>query len=87
MKPIEKLWEGYRKMVIPKDAPDIQIRECKQAFFAGAAAFLAASNECLWDSGDEPTEADLGRMAEIQAELDEFGQQFDRRYLSTKHDH
>jgi hypothetical protein len=86
-RPIKRLWNSYRELVVPADAPDVQLRETRQAFYAGAAALLTAVNECLLDPGDEPTAADLERMAKIQNELDEFGQQLDSRYLRSARDH
>jgi len=85
MKPIESGWISYRNMVLPKGAPDIQIRECRQAFYAGAAILMEGIMRSL-DPGDEPSEADMERMAAIQAELDAFGQEIDKRYLGgTEH--
>lgn len=79
-KPIEEGWSSYREMVIPKDAPEVQINECRQAFFAGAVILMAKIMRSL-DPGDEPSDADMQRMADIQDELDAFGQQIDKRYL------
>ena len=86
-RPIEALWQSYRNLVVPPDAPEDQLRETKQAFFAGAASLLEAVNNCILDPGDEPTAGDFERMGKIQDELDEFGANLDRRYLSTGKDH
>lgn len=84
-KPIEAGWQSYRSTVLPQDASEIQIRECRQAFYAGAAILFEGLMNAL-DPGDDPTEADLGRMAAIQNELDAFGQEIDKRYLGgTEH--
>lgn len=82
-KAIEAGWNSYRELVLPKDAPDIQISECRQAFYAGAAILFEGLMKAL-DPGDEPTDADMQRMADIQAELDAFGHEIDRRYLGGK---
>ncbi len=79
---IELGWNSYKKMVIPADAPDVQIKETRQAFYAGAAILFEGLMGAL-DGGDEPTDADMHRMAAIQAELDVFGQEIDLRYLKT----
>ena len=92
MKYIAKGWESYRDMVLPKDAPDIQLTECKQSFFAGAAILWESVMQGL-DSGDDATEGDMQRMADIQAEIDAFGQEIDafgqeidkRAFGSTEH--
>ena len=36
MSPINEGWESYLDAVLPKDASDVQILECKRAFFCGA---------------------------------------------------
>ena len=36
MKYIQNAWERYRKMCVPAEATDAQVRESRQAFFAGA---------------------------------------------------
>lgn len=71
---IEKLWIGYRDGVIPPDAPQAQFLECKRAFFAGALSLFSAAMGDMFDKGqDEPTEADMRRMQEIEDELQAFG--------------
>jgi len=35
-KPINDAWESYRDGVLPKDAPQVQVDECRKAFYAGA---------------------------------------------------
>lgn len=85
MKYIEKSWESYRKLVIPANAPDIQVKESRQAFFAGASIIFEGMIKMM-DGGDEPTPADMQRMANIQAEIDAFGQSLDRQILGkTEH--
>lgn len=83
IKPIESGWQSYRHMVLPADAPEVQVKECQQAFYAGAAILFQGLMTAL-DPGNEPTDRDMLRMANIQAELDEFGQQLDRRYFGKK---
>lgn len=70
---IEKLWVGYRDSVIPTDAPHDQFVECKRAFFAGALSLFTAAMGDMFEAGEEPTEADMARMAEIEEELLAFG--------------
>lgn len=81
MKYIEKGWEGYRKL-LPPDASPIQIKETRQAFYGGAAILFEAIMRML-DPGEDPTEQDMQRMSDIQAELSEFGQKLDQRYFPT----
>lgn len=42
---IQQHLESFRKKVIPKSAPDIQIKEMKKAFYAGATSFYATQME------------------------------------------
>lgn len=83
MKPIERGWQSYRRMVVPPDAPDVQVKECRQAFYAGAAILFEALMLKL-DPGEEPNEADMQRMAAIQHELYTFGAEIDKRYLKPR---
>ncbi len=78
-------WESYRKLVVPDDAPDVQITETRQAFYAGASILFEGLMHGL-DAGNEPTDDDLQRMDDIQAEINAFGQQLDRKILKlTEH--
>lgn len=65
---IEAGWESFRWMVIPVGAPEIQVREMRGAFFAGAVQLFSSLMSIL-EPGAEPTDADLGRMDAISKEL------------------
>ncbi|MGH8122237.1 MAG: hypothetical protein ACREPT_05650 [Rudaea sp.] len=73
---IEAAWQSYRDAVIPRDAPDIQINECRLAFWGGAAVLFSAIINML-DPGAEPTDMDLLRMDAIHQEIVAFGKTFD----------
>jgi hypothetical protein len=75
---IEAGWIGYRFAVMPHDAPQVQIDECKLAFMAGAA-HLFSSMATILDPGDEPTDADLRKMDMIHAELQKFQEDFNNK--------
>jgi hypothetical protein len=68
---IEAGFAALRFISIPADAPEIQIEEMRNAFFAGAQHLFATINSIL-DPGMEPTANDLNHMSMIQTELDEF---------------
>ncbi len=68
---IEAGWIGYRHLVMSENAPQIQIDECRMAFFAGAQ-HLFASIMSILEPGSEPTEKDLDRMTQIDSELKSF---------------
>ena len=78
-------WDSYRSTVLPADVGEVQLTETRQAFLAGAALLFETLMRVM-DADEEPTEADMQIMADIQAEIDEFGQTLDLRYLGkTKH--
>lgn len=68
---IDKHWLSYRQDVIPNDAPDTQVRECRRSFYAGARGLLFEILTML-DPGKEPTDADIAKMRDINNELQEF---------------
>lgn len=80
---IEGGWQGLRLMAVPPDAPDIQLREMRMAFFAGAHHLMQSIMNVL-EPGNEITETDLNRMAMIQKELDEFEKTFIVEQVPTK---
>ena len=71
MKLIADAWRDFEIKVIPLNAPEVQRTECRCAFYAGAAALFLDLFRVL-DPGGEPTAADLKRMDDIKAEIDQF---------------
>ncbi|GAB5505821.1 MAG: hypothetical protein Rhirs2KO_09840 [Rhizobiaceae bacterium] len=72
---IEAGWVSYRMAAVPLDAPADQLEEMRDTFFAGAL-HLHKSICSFLEHGDEPTDADLARMREVNAELDAFLEEF-----------
>jgi hypothetical protein len=68
---IDKAWRDYELRVLDPLAPEIQRRETKRAFYAGAQAFLGGLLEGL-GVGDEPTAPDMRLMDSCVAELEAF---------------
>lgn len=68
---IEAGWQSMRLMVLPPNAPEVQIVEMRKAFFAGAQ-HLFASIMAVLDEDREPTPADLRRVDLIHKELEAF---------------
>jgi len=66
---------------LPPNAPQIQIDECRWAFFAGAQ-HLFASIISIMDADAEPTANDLRRMDQIHAELQKFAKELELRVES-----
>jgi hypothetical protein len=75
---IEAGWVGYEKLVLPPTAPQIQIDECRTAFFAGAQHLFGSIVSMLDQSNPDkdPTTADLRKMDLIHAELQSFAATF-----------
>lgn len=82
MRHIETGWNSYRKMVVSSEASDVQVRETRQAFYAGAS-ILFESLMMVLEPGDEPTDTDMQRMEDIQSEIDEFGLGLDLKFFKT----
>lgn len=68
---IDAGWHGYRLAVMSPDAPQVQLDECRMAFFAGCQHLFSSMMSVL-DPSDEPTESDLRMLANIHAELKSF---------------
>ena len=83
MKYIEDQWNSYRAMCVPKDASEVQVKETKQAFYAGASILFTFLMQTL-DGGTEETAADLQKMADLQAEIDAFGHSMDKKYVTQQ---
>jgi hypothetical protein len=75
---IEAGFALYRQYVMSPTAPQIQIEECKWAFFAGAQ-HLFASIMSIMDEEHEPTEADMRRLDMIHTELAKFAKDIELR--------
>jgi hypothetical protein len=65
---IREAWESYRRMVVPKNAPAVQVSECELAFFSGAISLFNALTRGI-SRGKEMTKGDVTFMETIDAEL------------------
>lgn len=66
---IENAWKDYALRVLPPDAPAVQFRETKRAFFAGAQGLLATISTQLDQGSDQDAFAFMDRVA---AELEAY---------------
>ncbi len=64
--PFEVLWRSYQATVLGGAGP-VQVRECRRAFYAGAAAFSAA----IAQPGPDPVR-NVDRLSLMLDELAEF---------------
>ena len=79
-RPIERAWDTYRRAAVPEGADDTQVNETRQAFFAGASSVFWA----MLMASDEPGEGPgMALLTNLQAEIDEYGEALDARYLGT----
>ncbi len=72
---IQSLWNRYRTEVMHPAAIDIQVLECRRAFYAGVESALnkLASEMSDGDGLDDPN--DERAIMEVQQELTEFAKQ------------
>jgi hypothetical protein len=70
---VEEGWQGYRLVVLPRSASEVQVSETRKGFYAGAW-FLLTHLVRVLDPGDEPTEEDLAIMEDIATELRAFAE-------------
>jgi hypothetical protein len=68
---IAAVWDDYRVVVMPPDAPSVQVTECRRAFYAGAQSLLSAILASL-SPGDEPAAADEEYLEAVHDELLRF---------------
>lgn len=71
MKLIADAWRDFEIQVVPLNASDVQRVETRRAFYQGANAMFTGIVGML-EPGKDPTEKDLRKMDEIQAEIDQF---------------
>lgn len=80
---IEAGWASLKMMTIPKNAPQIQIDEMRNAFFAGAQHLFGSMMSMLEERSEE-TEANISRMHKIADELDSFIEEYKLRHYRAE---
>lgn len=83
---IEAGWVGLRLIALAPDAGALQLQEMREAFFAGAQHLFSSLMGVL-DEDSEPTDADMKRMDQIDAELRAFIVDFSKRHGITPPTH
>jgi hypothetical protein len=78
-KAIEGGWIAFRMVVIPPDAPQVQIDSMHLAYMAGAQ-HLFLTIIAMFDPGSEATPADMDKMSMIAKELDTFAAEVRDKY-------
>jgi hypothetical protein len=67
--PLARSWQSYRDQVIPPNAPEIQLLECRRAFYAGAAGFLASATRLAIADAADPVETLREELLAFDAEV------------------
>ena len=80
---IEAGWAGYRMLVLPSNASQVQIDECRMAFMAGSQHLFSSMMNIL-DPGEAETSGDMRKMELIDRELRTFAREMQQRITSTK---
>lgn len=63
---IKKRWESYRYLVLPENASEVQISECRNAFYAGAWALFVEIAKASLDTDPDFSRA---KIRDLNAEL------------------
>jgi hypothetical protein len=68
---IAQAFDSYRCAVMPKDAPAVQVEECRRAFYAGSYALLL---NVAYNIGDDSTDEEDGirQLEALKAECETF---------------
>jgi hypothetical protein len=68
---VAEMWADYQRNVLPPDAGEIQVQECRRAFYAGAHAMYT---DCTWGIGDPSVPERVGEahLEKIHDELQAF---------------
>lgn len=61
-------WESYRASLMPPDAGEVQVIECRRAFYAGAVHLFGA----VVDNSNLPESEAMKRLVDFQNELAAF---------------
>lgn len=74
MKRIELEWFTYHAQVLPPNVSDVQVRETRKAFYAGAQALYALLMNQLSseEAGHVGVEKDMQLLSEVDKELKWF---------------
>jgi hypothetical protein len=79
---IETGWRGFCAQVYPDGAPEIQLQDMRQAFFAGAAQAIGIVAKAFADENLSVEEC-LLHMKSINDELVEFINDYQLRHVET----
>lgn len=70
MRVVAEAWRAFERQVIAEGSPEIQRREMRSAFYAGAIVLFQSI--LAIDPGEEPTAADVLKMDALDQELKQY---------------
>ncbi len=69
---VEELWKKFETHLIPPDAPEIQHREMKVAFYGGFTSAFQLLVDGIGSNDDVSEEEGAAIMGELQEECNQF---------------
>jgi hypothetical protein len=76
---VEGGWEALKAMAMPPDAPQSQIDEMRNSYFAGAQ-YIFGTIMSILKPGIEPTKKDMRRIMLMHEELERFLGELERKH-------
>jgi hypothetical protein len=70
MKTLEQHWLGYRQEVLPLNASEVQVTECRRAFIAGATSLALAFDEVAELGGAAGSDIGTAALEDLLSEMD-----------------
>lgn len=68
MNTIQEQWESFHSLVVPKNAPPVQVTEMRRAFYSGVEAMLRIQ----WALGDMSEDAAVAALEGVHDECRRF---------------
>ena len=68
MNTVQEQWASFSKMVVPKDAPPVQIQEMRRAFYSGVKAMIRIQ----WAVGGVSENAGVEMLEGVHDEVKRF---------------
>jgi hypothetical protein len=69
MTTVKKAWESYAAQVLPKEAPAVQVIECRRAFYAGAYSLGVTMTQ---EVSELPDREAMAAITALRLECSEF---------------
>jgi hypothetical protein len=70
-------WAEFSRLIVPRNAPEVQRVEMRRAWYAGAAAMFGLMTGGL-DADHEPTDLDVAYVESLSEEIETFSRDLAR---------